>query len=81
LWERWHDPEGEEVETGTILTTAANELIRPLHDRMPVILDPAAEENWLDPNASADALHSLLVPSPSESMEWTSPAGTDLAPS
>jgi putative SOS response-associated peptidase YedK len=34
--ERWHDPRGEEVETCTILTTEANELRRPLHERMPV---------------------------------------------
>ena len=40
LWERWHDPQGEVVETCTILTATANELMRTLHDRMPVILDP-----------------------------------------
>src|SRR5210317_2143755 len=38
LWERWKSPEGEEIKTCTILTTAANSLVRHLHDRMPVIL-------------------------------------------
>ncbi len=69
LWERWHDPEGEEVETCTILTTTANDLMKPIHDRMPVILDPSSEEQWLDPRASADALRFLLVPYTSEGME------------
>jgi putative SOS response-associated peptidase YedK len=69
LWERWHDPRGEVVETCTILTTEANELMRPLHDRMPVILDPASDGVWLDPRSSADALRSLFVPYASERME------------
>jgi putative SOS response-associated peptidase YedK len=69
LWECWHDPRGEVVETCTILTTEANELMRPLHDRMPVILDAEAERLWLDPHATADSLHALLVQYPSEKME------------
>jgi putative SOS response-associated peptidase YedK len=69
LWERWHDPAGEVLETCTILTTEANELMRPLHDRMPVILDPASEGVWLDPVSSVDALRSLFVPFASERME------------
>jgi putative SOS response-associated peptidase YedK len=69
LWERWHDPRGEVVETSTILTTEANELMRPLHDRMPVILDPAVDALWLDAGAAADTLHALLVPYPGEKME------------
>jgi putative SOS response-associated peptidase YedK len=69
LWECWHDPRGEVVETCTILTTEANELMRPLHDRMPVILDAEAERLWLDPHAAADSLHALLVQYPSEKME------------
>jgi putative SOS response-associated peptidase YedK len=51
------------------LTTEANELMRPLHDRMPVILDPTAENLWLDPRSPADALRSLFVPFASERME------------
>ena len=40
LWDRWTDPEGRPVETCTILTTDANDLLRPLHTRMPVIVEP-----------------------------------------
>ena len=69
LWERWHDPQGEVVETCTILTATANELMRTPHDRMPVILDPASDEVLLDPRVSIDALHSLLLPYASDNME------------
>ena len=48
LWEHWRGPEGE-VETCTILTTEANAALAPIHDRMPVILDPACYDRWLDP--------------------------------
>jgi putative SOS response-associated peptidase YedK len=69
LWEAWHASRGELVETCTILTTEANELMRPLHDRMPLILGTEAERFWLDPHAGTDALHTLFVPYPSERME------------
>jgi putative SOS response-associated peptidase YedK len=64
LWARWRDPAGPPpLETFTILTTSPNDLLRPLHDRMPVILDRDAYGPWLDPAASdPDRLHSLLVP-------------------
>jgi putative SOS response-associated peptidase YedK len=52
LWERWVDKDtGEELQTATLLTTAANEFMSRLHDRMPVILDPAAADGWLDGSA------------------------------
>jgi putative SOS response-associated peptidase YedK len=69
LLEAWHDPGAETVETCTILTAEANELMRPLHDRMPVILGPEAEPVWLDPHAGIDALHALLVPYPDEKVK------------
>jgi putative SOS response-associated peptidase YedK len=69
VWESWHDPEGEEVESCTILTTTANELMRTIHDRMPVILDTEAEWVWLDPHAPVEDLRSLLVPFASDRME------------
>ncbi len=47
LWEVWHSPEGDQLRTCTILTTSANELMAPLHDRMPVILDPSDYALWL----------------------------------
>ena len=69
LWERWHDPQGQLIETCTILTTTANEVMRPLHERMPVIIGAEADALWLDASASADALRALFVPFASEGME------------
>ncbi len=69
LWEEWHDPHGEVVESCTILTTEANDVTRPVHDRMPVILDPAADALWLDAGTDTVTLHSLLVPYPFDRME------------
>jgi putative SOS response-associated peptidase YedK len=70
LWERWRPPEGPSVETCTILTTEANELVRPLHDRMPVILARAAWEPWLDVERFGPAeVLPLLRPYPSEELE------------
>jgi putative SOS response-associated peptidase YedK len=51
-----------------IVTCAPNDLIRPIHDRMPVILDPGAEQTWLDPEPSSDELLSLLVPAPDRAL-------------
>jgi putative SOS response-associated peptidase YedK len=69
LWERWLSPQGQPVESCAILTTAPNELVRELHDRMPAILPPQAYERWLDPafNRTAE-LQSLLQPYPATSM-------------
>lgn len=65
LWERWTGSD-EAVESCTIVTTDANELLRPLHDRMPVILDAEARERWMDPRLRVpDALAELLLPCPS----------------
>lgn len=54
LWERWMSTDGEVVESCTILTTEANTALRPLHHRMPVVLDPEDFEAWLDPGASQE---------------------------
>jgi putative SOS response-associated peptidase YedK len=68
LWERWQGPEGP-VESCAILTTAANDLVRPVHDRMPVILPERHWEEWLDRNAQdAAALVPLLLPYQPEAM-------------
>src|SRR5437667_6400831 len=48
LWEHWTAPDGQPLETCTIITTDANELMQPVHNRMPVILDPSDYEHWLD---------------------------------
>ncbi len=58
-------PPGHWQRTFTIVTTRANDLIAPVHDRMPVILDEADADAWLDPNPrDLDALTQLLVPAP-----------------
>jgi putative SOS response-associated peptidase YedK len=69
LWERWQDPKGEAIASCTILTTAANELLQPIHDRMPVILDSKDYDLWLDPAVQKpEQLQQLLQPYPSEVM-------------
>ena len=70
LWESWRDKEsGQEVRSCTVITCPPNELIAPIHDRMPVILPERAEAAWLDPaQEDTEALQSLLVPYPSELM-------------
>jgi len=67
LWDRWQDKDGETIESFTILTTAPNELMRSLHDRMPVILGREAYDLWLDPSMQdAERLRPLLVPFPDD---------------
>jgi putative SOS response-associated peptidase YedK len=69
LWTGWTDPStGEPLESCTIVTTAPNPLVAEVHDRMPVILDPASEEEWLDPDISVEHVLSLLLPYPAEAM-------------
>ena len=69
LWERWQAPEDEIIESCTILTTDANDLTQPIHDRMPVILNPKDYGLWLDPEVKGPALlKPLLQPYPSEEM-------------
>jgi putative SOS response-associated peptidase YedK len=69
LWDMGHDLDGGLLETCTILTTTPNELIAPIHNRMPVIIDPDDYSMWLDPGENPlDALH-LLRPYPSQAMQ------------
>ena len=70
LWSRWRDREsGDEVDSCTIVTTAANEVVAPLHDRMPVIVPRDAYALWLDPAIGERArLDALLVPYAAEAM-------------
>ena len=73
LWESWSGPDGASVESCTILTTAANALIEPLHIRMPVILQPGDFATWLEPNpGDPEKLKQLCRPYPAGGMErWT----------
>jgi putative SOS response-associated peptidase YedK len=68
LWERWQPKEGPALETFTILTTDPNELMEPIHNRMPVILDPRDYARWLQPGDPARPPIDLLRPFPAEKM-------------
>jgi putative SOS response-associated peptidase YedK len=68
IWDRWIDPDGKAVDSCTIITTEANEFIRPLHDRMPVILPQPAFGTWLDPHQAAAELEDLLRPLPDDAL-------------
>ncbi len=74
LWEVWRGPsqDSEEsvVRSCVIITTAANSLLAPIHNRMPVVLDPSAWDEWLDPDyRDVDGLQGLLVPAPPAQFE------------
>lgn len=68
LWEHWQGKDGAELESFTILTCEANALLRPLHARMPVILEPEAHARWLDPDAGGVA--DLLLPYAGEGLHF-----------
>lgn len=87
LWAAWREPDeeaddGEEdasqwVRSCTIITTEPNELVAPLHDRMPVVLAEEAWDVWLDEETDVEVLGRLLAPYPSELLEmW--PVGRDV---
>lgn len=66
LWETWKGPEGA-VQSATIITTEPNEVMRPIHNRMPVLLDAADHDAWLDPSHPRGA--DLLRPCPDDVLE------------
>ena len=69
IWERWMSPDGSEIESCSLLTTSPNELLQPIHDRMPVIIAPADYDAWLDPKVQqAEMLQPLLRPYPAALM-------------
>ncbi len=67
LWEHWQGAGHEAVQSFTIITTDANERIRPIHDRMPVIIDADDFETWF--TGTPDDVAALLKPYPAEAME------------
>jgi putative SOS response-associated peptidase YedK len=68
LWDRWTGPAGP-IQSCCILTTEANEVVRPLHDRMPVIMPPADFDKWLDSKADPAGLEQLLRPLPANELQ------------
>jgi putative SOS response-associated peptidase YedK len=71
IWEQWQSKEDDKtIHSFAIITTSANSFMGKIHDRMPVILYPEDEENWLDPdNHDAASLKKLLKPCPSGWLE------------
>jgi putative SOS response-associated peptidase YedK len=69
LYRIWTSPENEIIHTCTIITTVANELIKPFHERMPVILPKGDEEIWLNNKTDEEDLKSLLLPYDPDEME------------
>ena len=62
LWDEWRPRKGPPLLTFALLTTDANAEVAPVHDRMPVILEPGAETLWLDPRADAASVAGVLRP-------------------
>ena len=78
LWEKWKATDGQVLETCTILTTEANEVLQPVHDRMPVILHREDYELWLDSDVrKMDLVKELLSPYPASEM-MSYPVGTSI---
>lgn len=70
LWSKWTDPEGSSISSCAIITTAANEVLRPIHHRMPVILSKEVEDLWLDTALDdTQTLTQLLEPYPDDALE------------
>ena len=69
VWDRWRSPDERWVISCAILTTDANAMMAPIHDRMPVIVDEANWGRWLSPETSLGEVRSLLRPCPDDVME------------
>ena len=70
IWENWNSPDGSQILSTAIITTEPNELVRPIHNRMPVILPDEAYATWLQTGeVDTERLSSLLKPYPSNDMK------------
>jgi len=70
LWDYWTSPDGSEIASCTIITTEANEMIRPFHHRMPIILRPDTWDTWLDVTTEdTRPIQPLLTQYPADEME------------
>ncbi|OHD65791.1 MAG: hypothetical protein A2176_14400 [Spirochaetes bacterium RBG_13_51_14] len=69
LYETWISPQGAEYRTCTIITTEPNALMKPIHNRMPVILPRNHEDRWLNDSTDPDDVRALLTSYPADEME------------
>ena len=69
IWDSWKDVEGKELRTFAIVTTTPNDLMAPIHTRMPVILPKEAEDVWTNASTPIDTLKSLMVPYDTSNMD------------
>ena len=68
IWDQWEGKQGEVIESVAIITTSANELMQPIHDRMPLILGEGNVAEWIEPQTVIDKALAMLKPFPSEMM-------------
>ena len=68
IWDRWEGKLGEVIESVTIITTSANELMQPIHNRMPVVIEKDDLVEWLAPQTELKLALAMLGPYPSEKM-------------
>ena len=66
LWETWHGADGSEIDTAAIVTTDANAPLKPIHDRMPVVIAPKDFETWLSSATDPAEAAALLKPAPDD---------------
>jgi len=69
LWESWSTPSGELIRSFTLITIPANDFMSTIHNRMPAILRPDQEQEWINPNRSVEEAMQLLLPYPDDLME------------
>ena len=71
LWDAWRSPAGERIKSFAIITTTANALLAPLHDRMPAVIPPDCWADWLgETTKPASEVQSLLRPYPDQAMAF-----------
>jgi putative SOS response-associated peptidase YedK len=68
LWEEFEDTDGNEIQTFTMITQSANDLVKVVQERMPVILTPQAEKIWLDSSVDENSLLGILTAYPAAGM-------------